>query len=159
MVDRLVFPMRISVQIMALLMDIYVVDRAFRLSRDAQSFVPSKEAWNFQGQVHGRREQGVHEQEQDGRLRREQWRVLEKTLLVRMCIFVNFEKNKAKLQRNNHTMPREIEKIRQVPGRIIGVPRIRQFGLRIPKLIEERMAHGLDRGQALGWSVFQQSRD
>ena len=44
MVDRLVFPMRISVQIMALLMDIYVVDRAFRLSRDAQSFVPSKEA-------------------------------------------------------------------------------------------------------------------
>ena len=56
-------------------------------------------------------------------------------------------------------MSREIEKIRQVPGPIVGVPRIRQFGLRIPKLIEERMAHGLDRGQALGWSVFQQSRD
>lgn len=52
-------------------------------------------------------------------------------------------------------MPGEVEKVRQVPRRGFGVPRIRQLGVGVPKFIEERMAHCFDRRQTLCGRVFQ----
>lgn len=54
--------------------------------------------------------------------------------------------------------PRQLARGR---GRMAGVrgARVLEASVGIPQLVEERMGHGLDGGQALGRSVFQQGSD
>lgn len=53
----------------------------------------------------------------------------------------------------------EIEKVGKLPRGTVGVPGVGQAGVGVSELVEERMAHRLDRGETLRWCVFQQSRD
>ena len=46
-------------------------------------------------------------------------------------------------------MVSEIEQIRQLSGRTVGVARIGKFDVRVPELIEEGVDHSINRGQTL----------
>lgn len=56
-------------------------------------------------------------------------------------------------------MSREIKENGHVLGRIVVMARVREAGGRIPEFVEEGVAHGLDRRQALGGSVLQKCRN
>lgn len=56
-------------------------------------------------------------------------------------------------------MTREVKKLGHVLGSPGGVARVREATLRLTKLVEERMDHGIDGRKTLGRGVLQQQRD
>ena len=55
-----------------------------------------------------------------------------------------------------HTVVVELEKVGHVLRCAIGVARVGQLDVGIPELIEERVHHGLDSGQTLSRRVLEQ---
>ncbi len=56
-------------------------------------------------------------------------------------------------------MSGEVEEGGKILQRPIGVARIGQLGVRIPQLIKERMAHGLDRRETLSRGILEETGD
>lgn len=56
-------------------------------------------------------------------------------------------------------MTREVEKLGHLFGPSIGMARVREASLRITKLVKERMAHGIDGRETLGWGVLEECSD
>ena len=52
------------------------------------------------------------------------------------------------------TMVAEIEEVGQLFAAIVGVTRVRELCVRIPKLVEERVNHGIDGRETLRGRVF-----
>lgn len=56
-------------------------------------------------------------------------------------------------------MASEVEERRKIAGRSIRMTRVRETGVGISQLIEERMSHGLDSGKTLSRGILQERSD
>lgn len=54
-------------------------------------------------------------------------------------------------------MTREVEKLGHLFRPSVGMAGVWEASLRITKLIKERMAHGIDGRETLGWSILEES--
>jgi hypothetical protein len=61
--------------------------------------------------------------------------------------------------KESHTVMGEVVQLRHIAGGSVRVTRVWQTRVRISQLIKERVHHGVDGRQTLGWRVFEQFRD